>query len=205
MRATGSDTVVLDDVEVPERMSLPGRSLLDPGRAAAGDGMAGLPVISVLALTASATALGGAEAAVEIYRERIADRILAYTLGDRAVEQPAAQIRYATALSDLRAARARWDAAIKAVTDAAACDAVDMDVRVDARLAAAATVRASRRIVTHVCDGAGASVYMSDHPLQRIQRDIETLKGHVIFDWDRTAELAGKHALGIPLAEHEMV
>jgi hypothetical protein len=90
-----------------ERTSLEGRSLLDPGRAAEGNRPAGLPVVSVLALTASATALDGAVAAVEIYRERIAERVLAYTLGDRAAEQPAAQIRYATALSDPRAARAR--------------------------------------------------------------------------------------------------
>jgi 3-hydroxy-9,10-secoandrosta-1,3,5(10)-triene-9,17-dione monooxygenase len=79
---------------------------------------------------------------------------------------------------------------------------VDLDIRVEARLAAAATIRASRRIITHVCDGAGASVYISEHPLQRLQRDGETLKGHVMFDCDRTAELAGKHALSISLGEY---
>jgi 3-hydroxy-9,10-secoandrosta-1,3,5(10)-triene-9,17-dione monooxygenase len=32
--------------------------------------------------------------------------------------------------------------------------------------------------------------------LQRLQRDVEVLKGHVVFDWDRTAELVGRLELG---------
>jgi hypothetical protein len=39
-------------------------------------------------------------------------------------------------------------------------------------------------------------VYATCHPIQRLQRDVETLKGHVIFDWDRTTELAGRVMLG---------
>jgi len=51
----------------------------------------------------------------------------------------------------------------------------------------------------------GASVYFSSSPLQRLQRDVEVLKGHVIFDWDRTAELAGRFALGFGLRPTDMV
>ena len=40
---------------------------------------------------------------------------------------------------------------------------------------------------------------------QRLQRDVETLKGHVMFDWDRTAELAGRYALGFGLRPTDMV
>ena len=52
--------------------------------------------------------------------------------------------------------------------------------------------------------GAGASVYFESHPLQRLQRDVETLKGHVVFDWDRAAELAGRVLLGQPLQPTDM-
>ena len=62
----------------------PPRSLLFGGRPVDGDGLAGLPVPSVLALVAAAPALGAAEAAVELYRQRLTERVLAYTLGDRA-------------------------------------------------------------------------------------------------------------------------
>ena len=47
-------------------------------------------------------------------------------------------------------------------------------------------------------------MYFDDSPIQRIQRDLEVLKGHVIFDLDRTAQLAGKVALGIELGPADM-
>lgn len=205
MRATGSNTVIVRDRFVPEHRLLRARSLLDSTDVIDGDGMAGLPVPAVLGLSASAVALGAAEAAVGMYRERLATRVLAYTLGDQAAEQPAAQVRLATATSDVAAARHHWEASIAAVERGGAAGAVTEELRVSARLAAAATVRSARRIVTDVCDGAGASVYFSSHPLQRLQRDVETLKGHVMFDWDRTAELAGRHALGFGLRPTDMV
>jgi alkylation response protein AidB-like acyl-CoA dehydrogenase len=159
----------------------------------------------VLALVASAPALGAAETAVALYRDRLAARVLAYSLGDRAADQPAAQVRLATATSDLAAGQCRWDAAIAAMSDAAATGRPSDALRVDTRLAAAATVRAARHVIGMVCEGAGASVYYADHPLQRLQRDVETLKGHVVFDWDRTAELAGRFALGHGLRPTDMV
>lgn len=76
--------------------------------------------------------------------------------------------------------------------------------RTDARLMAAATVRDARRLIGRVCEGSGASVYFSDAPLQRLQRDVEVLKGHVIFDWDRTTELAGRVTLGERLRPGDM-
>jgi hypothetical protein len=65
------------------------------------------------------------------------------------------------------------------------------------RLAAASTVRLSRSAISTVCEGAGARVYAESSALQRLQRDVEVLKGHVVFDWDRTAELVGRVELGL--------
>lgn len=205
MRATGSNVVHVDDRFVPAHRTIPARTLLDSVESPAGDGLANVPVASVLSLVASAPALGAAEAAVALHRDRLAQRVLSYSLGDRAAEQPAAQVRLATAASDLAAARCRWDAAIAAMADAAAGGRPSDALRVDTRLAAAATVRAARHVIASVCEGSGASVYYADHPLQRLQRDVETLKGHVVFDWDRTAELAGRFALGFGLRPTDMV
>lgn len=197
MRATGSNTIRVDQRFVPAHRTLPAAALLESTNYLPGDGLARVPVASVLALVASAPALGAAEAAVELFRTRLVERVLAYSFGDKAAEQPAAQIRLATAMSDLAAARDHWETAIAAVEHAAAGTGPDERLRVATRLAAAATVRAARGVINTVCEGAGASVYFTGHPLQRLQRDVETLKGHVIFDWDRTAELAGRVALGI--------
>jgi alkylation response protein AidB-like acyl-CoA dehydrogenase len=201
MRATGSNTVRIEDVFVPVHRAVPATALMSGTGSVAGDGMAGHPVVSVLALVASAPALGAAEAVVGLFRARLAERVLAYTLGDRQAEQPASQVRLATAMSDLRSARVRWDAAVSAVVDGPSSEAL----RVATRLTAAATVRAARQVIGTVAEGAGAGVYRSASPLQRLQRDVEVLKGHVIFDWDRTAELAGRFALGFELRPTDMV
>jgi alkylation response protein AidB-like acyl-CoA dehydrogenase len=205
MRATGSNTVRIEDRFVPESRSLPAEALLFGSDRLGGDGMAGHAVPPVLALMAAAPALGAAEAAVDLYRERLSQRVLAYSFGDKAAEQPAAQVRLATAISDLAAARIRWEAALAELDDAARAGAVDERIRVDSRLASAATCRAARSVISTVCEGSGASIYLSTSPLQRLQRDVEVLKGHVIFDWDRTAEIAGRFALGFPLRPTDLV
>ncbi len=204
MRATGSETLCLADVEVPAHRTVGGTDLLDGGPTVDGDGLAGLPIMSVLALSAAAPALGAAEAAVEHYRSRTRERVLAYSLGDRAAEQPAAQIRLAGAVDAVTAAGEHYRRAIGAISAAAGDGPPDDLARVTAKLAAASTVRSARAIIGSVCEGAGAAVYQQSHPLQRLQRDVEVLKGHVAFDWDRTAELAGRVMLGGTLRPTDM-
>lgn len=72
-------------------------------------------------------------------------------------------------------------------------------------LVAASTVRLARQAISTVCEGSGASIHATNSPLQRLQRDVEVLKGHVIFDWDRCAELAGRLALGLEPSPIDLV
>jgi alkylation response protein AidB-like acyl-CoA dehydrogenase len=196
MRATGSEAVRVDGVSVPARRVIPSAALLFTGEPLPGDGMAGLPVPPLLALMAAAPAVGAAEAAVELFRRRLLDRVLAYSLGDRARDQPVMQARLGAATAELSALRAGWDAAVDRLARAGTGPPLTLDERMDLRLAAALAVRAARRIVSDIADSSGASVYFEGSPFQRLQRDLEVLKGHVIFDWDRTTELAGRLALG---------
>lgn len=205
MCATGSDTVRLDDVFVPEHRAVRGIDLMLGGEVLDGDGMSRLPVPQVLGLVASAPALGAAEVAVELYRARIAERVLAYSLGEKAIDQSAAHMRLGQVTSDLAAIRTRWDAAVDELESYAGAGDVPLDRRMALRLTASATVRGARAIINSIAEGAGASVYMSGSAFQRFQRDVEVLKGHVIFDWDRTTELAGRVALGLPLKPTDMV
>lgn len=205
MCATGSDTVALDNVFVPEHRAVLAEQLFVGGEPLDGDGMARLPAIQVLALVAAAPALGAAERAVDLYRERVASRVLAYSLGDRAVEQPAAQMRLGSVMSDLAMVRTQWDAAVDELATYTGQGDVPLDRRAALRVAAAATVRGARSIINTIAEGAGASVYFASSPFQRLQRDVEVLKGHAIFDWDRATELAGRVALGLPQKPTDMV
>ncbi|MGV3760348.1 MAG: acyl-CoA dehydrogenase family protein [Actinomycetota bacterium] len=201
MRATGSHTVVVDDVFVPSELTCSGDALRGGGGGPSDDRLAPLPLLSVLGLVASAPAVGAAEAAVGLFREQAQRRVLAYTLGDRAADQPHVRARLAAVTSALETMRAGWWAAIDEI---AAAERPDDELRGRTRLAAAAAVRSSRRTISDVAEGAGASVYFESHPLQRLQRDVETLKGHVVFDWDRATELAGRVLLGQPLQPTDM-
>lgn len=99
--------------------------------------------------------------------------------------------------STVRAAHLVWQDAIDTI-----CDVYDdggtieRADRAPLRLAAAHVVKLSRSAVTTASEGAGASAHFLDSPIQRIQRDLETIKGHVVYDWDRVAQLAGKLELG---------
>jgi hypothetical protein len=108
-------------------------------------------------------------------------------------------------MSELAEVRTQWDAAVEELAGYAGRGDVPLERRAAIRLAAAATVRGARSIISTIAEGAGATVYFNSSPFQRIQRDVEVLKGHVIFDWDRTTELAGRVALGLPLEPTDMV
>ena len=205
MRATGSNTVRLHEQFVPAHRAVPAATLMAAGVGVDGDGLAGIPVPPVLALVAAAAALGAAEAAVEDFRRRIAGRVLAYTAGERQQDQPVTQARLGAAISELAATRARWDAAIERLAAVTSSSGLGLDERMAMRLTAAATVRSSREIIAIVADGSGAGAYLAGSPLQRLQRDVEVLKGHVLFDWDRTTELAGRFALELPLRPTDMI
>jgi alkylation response protein AidB-like acyl-CoA dehydrogenase len=206
MRATGSNAVRIEKGFVPEHRTVLAAELIAARSADPGNAMAIYPLMAVLAIVAAAPALGAAEAAVDLFKKRVQDRVLAYTSGDKAIDQPAAQIRLATALADARAARAVFDQAIAELDRASrSAHGAGIDDRIAARLAAANVVRMARAVIADVCAGAGASIYYQTSPLQRLQRDVEVLKGHVVFDWDRTAELAGRVALALPLRPTDLV
>jgi alkylation response protein AidB-like acyl-CoA dehydrogenase len=204
MQATGSETVTARNVVIPATRTIDPVSLYNGSIHVDGDGMDGIPLLSVLALTASAVSLGAAQAAVQCYRQQLETRRLAYTAGVKASDQTATRMRLASIVDACDAAIHHHRSVVNEIVERSNDGRASEIDRVRARLGAAATVRASRAVVAMVCEGAGASVYREDHPIQRIQRDVETLKGHAIFDWDRATELAGRVMLGEALTTTDM-
>ncbi|MCP3854849.1 MAG: acyl-CoA dehydrogenase [Actinomycetia bacterium] len=201
MRGTGSNDVVADGLFVPEHLTVDAadfRGDSPPGAQVRSDPFVTYPLTPVLALVASAPAVGGAEAAVDLFRDYVKSRVLPYSLGDQQAEQPASQVRLAEARATARAARLVWEDALEEL-----CTVYDAGGQIDRadrgrfRLATAHAVRLSLQAVNIAVEGAGASVHFADSPLGRIHRDMTTLKGHVVYDWDRAAQLAGKLELGL--------
>lgn len=204
MCATGSNTVVARDMYVSAEHTITGPQMLNASEESK-DPLDRLPLISVLALVASGTALGSAERVLGLFEERTRSRIMAYSLGDKAIDQPSPRMHLAAQSAAVDAARASWQRAIDDLEATAINGEPTLAQRAHARLTAASTVRSSRLAVGELLAAAGASIYNINSPMQRYQRDVEVLKGHAVFDWDRTTELAGRVMLGLDIGVTDMV
>ena len=208
MRGTGSHDVIVTDVFVPLRRVV---SVVDiysgtaPGSIAHDAATYRWPMVPALALTAAMPVLGAAEKVVELYQERVQERVLAYS-GVAQKDQPAAQIRLGDARVRLRALSALVaDTAAGIERIVAAGDRVSRAVRADARAAAAHTVHESRAIIADLLEASGASAQFLSNPLQRAKRDVDIAAGHVIFDYDLSRELSGALSIGAAISPLAMI
>ncbi len=200
MCATGSSDVIAQDVAVPARHVLALRDVFGgttPGAVNNPSALYRWPLVPLLALNAAMPALGAAERVLEAYTERVGVRVAAYT-GAKQRERPAAQMRLGQASVRLEAARALT----RSTTDrlqrvAERGPPVSYAERVMARLAAGHVVLESRRVIDLLVEASGGGAHFMSAPFQRAQRDVNTLAGHVVFDYDVSTELMGAQAVGL--------
>ena len=200
MRGTDSDAFVATDVFVPEHRAVSGAALakaeLDPLHA--GETFLTYPYLQTVAITCSSVVLGSAEWAVDLFRERMVGRVLAFSNNLKQVDQPLAQMRLGEVTLRLRMARELWDACIRKLDALAGAGArLSHDARIDILGSCALVVQTCRDLINHLMNSAGGSSYFLSVPLQRIQRDVEVLKSHAFFDWDRVSQLRGKITLDL--------
>ena len=206
MRATTSLTLVADDVFVPSHRTVGFGEFAgedNPGVALHPDQpVVGYPLGPSLALFAASIAIGAAEQTLVLFRRQLESRVLFATAGDTPAGRPRSQARLADASVAVRSAELLWRDGLDLL-----CDTYDrggrftVEQRAWARLLAGKAVLAARDAISTVCDGAGASIYYEHSPIQRFQRDVETMKGHVVFDTDRSTVSYGQAALGLPLTD----
>jgi 3-hydroxy-9,10-secoandrosta-1,3,5(10)-triene-9,17-dione monooxygenase len=208
MRATGSNDVVITDAFVPHHRLVRVADIYSgtaPGAGLHDADTYRWPMVPALSLLAAMPALGSAERVVEIYADRLGERILAYE-GVAQKDKPLAQARLGEARVRLRALRGLLaDTVTDIETVVASGEPVRRPVRADARLAAAHIVHESRMVIANLLEASGASVHFADNPLQRIKRDVDVLAGHVVFDYDTSRELAGALTLGMKVSRTAMV
>jgi 3-hydroxy-9,10-secoandrosta-1,3,5(10)-triene-9,17-dione monooxygenase len=209
LRGTGSNTIVVSDLFVPAHRVQPSEEFLGTRAHPVHDGepFASYPFVPVVMCTMSAVALGTAEAAVDDFVDLLRRRTLAFSGGAQQVDQAPAQMRLGEAVAKLRTAQSVWHGMIaKIVGTCENGDELTIAERVGIRLGAAEVVHTARRILDDtIMPSAGGSSYFESSPLQRMQRDLEVLKGHAMFDWDRVAQLAGRVELDLPLAKTDLI
>ena len=205
MRATTSLSLVATDLFVPAHRTIGFGDFAgetNPGVAIHSEPVVGYPLGPSLALFAASIAIGAAEETVALFREQLGKRVLFATAGEKPAGRARSQARLADATVALRTAQLLWRDGLDqlcALSDRR--EKLTPEQRAWARLAAGRSVLAARDAISTVCDGAGASIYYEHSPIQRFQRDVETLKGHVVFDTDRSSVSFGEAALGLPLTD----
>ncbi|MBO1269449.1 GTP cyclohydrolase II RibA [Arthrobacter cavernae] len=202
LRGTGSNDLRAKQLFVPERrvadwalLSAPD----NPGSRIHPDPLLHTPMATLLNMVAPAAALGAAEYAVELFRERMIVRKVKNTVEGRQADSPLAQARFAQAYGLLATARLQWEEGVRVV--AASHDRrpsmLTDEERAASRLALALSGEASAEAVRMVTSGSGGSIHRLAHPLQRIQRDVNVLLNHPTLTIDPILEQAGRGLLGL--------
>jgi 3-hydroxy-9,10-secoandrosta-1,3,5(10)-triene-9,17-dione monooxygenase len=199
LRASGSNTAVLDNVFVPEHRSVSFSALREgasPGSKVNANPIYRTPFIAVHSYALLGPVLGLARGAYDEFVQWTRRRYLTYTQLAIAQHVPvqlriaeiAAQIDAAELLARRALAKARADYA-----------GMTLETRTLLRRDFTYTVRSLRDVMEELIKISGSSGLLDDNPVQRCWRDIHAISSHVVMNWDVPAENFGRAEFGLPL------
>lgn len=202
LRGTGSNTVVVERVFVPEHRFLSFRTmgeLKSPGLEVNPDPVYRMPWGTIHPTTISTPIVGMAYGAYAAHVEQQGTRVRAAFAGEQAKDDPFAKVRIAEAASDIDAA---WRQLSGHVAEEYAHLVAGRDIPFALRAAARRDqVRATGRAITSIdrlFEAAGATALAEDTALQRFWRDAHAGRVHAANDAERVYVMYGNHAFGLP-------
>jgi len=199
LRASGSNTSVLDGVFVPEHRSVSFSSLREgqsPGSKLNTNPIYRAPFIAVHSYALLAPVLGLARGGYADFTEWTRQRYLTYTQLNIAQHVPV-QIRIAEIAAQIDAAEllARRALALARADFAG----MSLETRTLLRRDFTYAVRSLREAMDDLVKISGSSGLMDDNSIQRCWRDVHAISSHVVMNWDVPAENFGRMAFGLPL------
>jgi len=201
LAATGSNDVVVEDVFVPEHMTVTNQALgmgMTPGAEIHDNPVYRMPSTAFLSLVTTASTVGAARGVVNIFRERIKTRVVT---GTQTIvgEKPNYQVMLAKADLMVRTAELLHDTLTREVLERAAAGRNhDIAARMASTAQNAHASRMARDAIRLLIDNAGSSVHLSGDPMQRLARDANVACGHLIQDFEALCEQHGRSLLGLP-------
>jgi alkylation response protein AidB-like acyl-CoA dehydrogenase len=200
MAATGSNTVLAEDVFVPEYRAQPMIGMMDgqytPDRHTAGDPYYNLPLAAVLAINAGGTPVGTARGAMDAFMERLPGRAITYTDYTDQSAAPVTHLNLAEASLIIDSADAHMRLAAR-ILDRPADGTVSLFERVKGRAHVTYLTGLSRQAVDILFFASGASSIQQHVPIQRFQRDIQALANHAIMHAPTGNEIYGRVLCGL--------
>ncbi|MET9413616.1 acyl-CoA dehydrogenase family protein [Streptomyces klenkii] len=206
MRGSGSVSTVARNLFVPEQRVLSMPPVLagahQPGRNAASP-VYKAPFMPTACTTVAAVALGLARAAREAFLQRLPGRKISYTAYENQAEAPITHLTTADAVTRIDEAGFHVLRAAGMLDDkAAAGEAWTLEERARARLDLGAATQRSKEAVDLLNSASGGSSVYSTVPIQRIQRDVQTLTLHAIMHPATNLELYGRVLCGLEPNTH---
>jgi len=205
MRASGSNTVVADDVFVPEHRMLSmmgafsGSYVAERTDSAFARSAFGPMLVMVLV----GPQLGMGRAALDLVTTKAAEKSLAYTVFERQADSVAFQMMVAEAALKIDTAHLHaYRAADDVMRWAEAGVYPDLVSRARVRGDAAVALRSVTEALNILLDATGAGAFADVNALQRIWRDSNVGARHAVMLPRVSVETYGKALLGVELHDH---
>jgi 3-hydroxy-9,10-secoandrosta-1,3,5(10)-triene-9,17-dione monooxygenase len=199
LRASGSNTAVLDNVFVPEHRSVSFSVLREgcsPGSKVNANPIYRAPFIAVHSYALLGPVLGVARGGYAEFVQWTRQRYLTYTQLAIAQHVPV-QIRVAEIAAQIDAAELLARRAF--ATARADYAGMSLATRTLLRRDFTYAVRSLRDALDDLIKLSGSSGLLDDNPVQRCWRDAHAISSHVVMNWDVPAENFGRSEFGLPL------
>jgi 3-hydroxy-9,10-secoandrosta-1,3,5(10)-triene-9,17-dione monooxygenase len=199
LRASGSNTSLLDSVFVPEHRSVSFSTLRDacsPGSKININPIYRTPFIAVHSYALLAPALGLARGGYADFVQWTRQRYLTYTQLNIAEHVPV-QIRIAEIAAQIDAAELFARRAF--ATARKDYSGMSIETRTLLRRDFTYAVRMVREAMDDLVKISGSSGLMDNNSVQRCWRDVHAISSHVVMNWDVPAENFGRMELGLGL------
>ncbi len=199
LRASGSNTVVADNVFVPEYRSVSFSTLRDahaPGGKVNLNPIYNTPFIAVHSYALLGPVLGVARGGYDDFVQWTRKRYLTYTQLNIAQHVPV-QIRVAEIAAEIDAAELLARRAFKLARQDYA--GMSLETRTLLRRDFVYAVRKLREAMDELVKISGSSGLMDDNSIQRCWRDAHAISSHVVMNWDVPAENFGRMEFGLGL------
>lgn len=215
LRGTGSKTVLVEDLFVPEHLTLAQAAVQEqapPGRFIHPNPLYATPLLSFLSIETTGAAVGIALQAVEVLEEigrSKPNRVRGNAGPPSLLHQTAAfQRRFAEARSLAETARTLLLSEARRLMETVASYApqgrkLTQAEQLGYTLATARVVDLCVQAVDHAFAVAGTSATVDGHPLERCFRDIHMLSTHNIYRLDQIDERWSAAHFAEPAAEHK--
>jgi 3-hydroxy-9,10-secoandrosta-1,3,5(10)-triene-9,17-dione monooxygenase len=209
LRGTGSNDIVVDDVFVPEHRSLSFTDvskLVVPGQELNPGPLFRLPYGSVFSYGITTPIIGMATGAYEAHVAYTRERVRAAYVGQKAAQDPHAQVRVAEAAAEIDGA---WLALERNMTElmgyALAGQPIPIELRLRIRRDQVRGTGQSISAVDRLFENSGGRALRTGTPIQRFWRDAHAGRVHAINDPERALTMFGGGELGLPVPADAML